>query len=100
MWRAVARPFYELRGSFLEKVQTFLYLRLSPSHTTNKLRSVFSPATRYGGFTDNSDWIASRHQIAEVTEGIVSEVKAYRDTIKNSEFETRNVFERENIQLT
>ena len=100
MWRAVARPFYELRGSFLEKVQKFLYLRLSPSHTTDKLKSVFSPATRYGGFTDNSDWIASRHHIAEVMERGVSEVQAYKDYIKNSEFETGNIFGWENIQMT
>ena len=37
---------------------------------------------------DNSDWIASWHRIAEVMEVRVSDVQAYRDYIKTSEFET------------
>ena len=36
----------------------------------------------------------TRHRIAEVTEGRVSELQAYSEYIKNSEFETRNIFER------
>ena len=75
-------------------------LGLLPAHTTDKLKSVIGPATISGGLTDHSDWLVSRNRIAEVTEGRVSEVRAYRDYIKNSEFETRNVFERENIQMT
>ena len=69
---------------------------LSPSHTADKLKYIFAPATRAGGLTDNSDRLTSRHCIAEVTVGRVSEAKAYSDYIKNSEFETINVFEREN----
>ena len=38
----------------------------------------------------------SRHCIAEVTADRVSQEKSYSDYIKNSEFETMNVFEREN----
>ena len=36
------------------------------------------------------------HRIAEVTGYRVSEEKAYSDYVKNSEFETINIFEREN----
>ena len=82
------------------KTPKFVDLGLSPAHTTDKLKSVFNSATRAGGLKDNSDRIASRNSILEVTEGRVSKVQAYRDHIKNSDFETRNVFEQENIQLT
>ena len=85
---------------FLVETPKFVDLRLSPAHTTDKLKPVIGPATRAGGLKDNSNWIASRHFIAEVTGGRVSEVQVYRDYIKNSEFETINVFERENIQMT
>ena len=87
-------------NSVLGKTPKFVDLVLSPAHTTDELKSVIGRTTRAEGLTDKSDWLASRHRIAEVTEGKVSEVQAYRDYIKNSEFETRNVFERENIQLT
>ena len=76
---------------------------LLPTHTVDKLKSIFSAATRAGGLTDNSDGIASRHRIAEVTVDRVSEAKAYSDYYKNSEVETMNIFERENnsgTQLT
>ena len=63
----------------------------SPSHTTDKIKSVISPATRAGGLTDHSDWIAPMHRIEEVTERRVSKVQAYSDYNKNSEFETINV---------
>ena len=59
-----------------------------------------APATRSGGLTDRSGWLAFRHRIKDVTKGGASEVKAYRDYIKDSEVETRNIFECENIQLT
>ena len=42
----------------------------------------------------------SRNRIEEVREGRVREVQAYSDHTKNSKFETINVFERENIQMT
>ena len=69
-------------------------LGLTPAHTSDKLKSIFAPATRAGGLMDNSDGLASRHHIAEVTVDRVSKAKAYSDYIKNSEFETRNCFER------
>ena len=49
---------------------------------------------------DHSEWLASRHRIAEVTADRVSEAKVYCDYIKNSKFETMNVSERENISET
>ena len=54
---------------------------------------VIGPATKAGGLTDNSDTLTSRHRIAKVTADRVSEVKAYSDYIKNSEFEYVKVFE-------
>ena len=84
----------------LSETPKFMDLRLSAVNIADKLNSVFSPVTRAEGLKDHSYWLASRHRIAEVTEGRVSKAQAYSDYIKNSEFETRNVFERENIQLT
>ena len=75
-------------------------LGLLPAHTTDKLKSVIGPATISGGLTDHSDWLVSRHCILYVTEGRVSEVQTYSEYIKNSEFETRNVFEQDKIQMT
>ena len=89
-----------LSNPFLDKNPKFVDLRLSTINTADKINSVFAPVTRAEGLTDHSDWIVSRHRIAEVTSDIVIEAKSYRYYIKNSEFETRNVFERENIQLT
>ena len=60
--------------SVLGKTPKFVDLGLSPAHTTDKLKSVIGPATRSGGLTYNSDWIASCHFIAEVTEVKVREV--------------------------
>ena len=42
----------------------------------------------------NGDWLASSHGFDKV-----SKTKAYRNHIKNSELETRHVFEQENIQI-
>ena len=84
----------------LGKTPKFVDLRLSTVHTADKLNSVFTPVTKTEGLMDNSDWLASRHRIDEVTEGRVSEVQAYSDYIKNPGFENRNIFERENIQMT
>ena len=46
---------------------------LSPAHTSDKLKSIFAPATKAVGLTDNSDGLVSRHRIAEVTADRVSE---------------------------
>ena len=85
---------------FLGEAQKFVDLRLLTVNTAGKLNSVFNPFTRAEGLTDHSDWLASRHRITEVTEVRVSEIQAYSDYIKKSEVETRDVFERENIQMT
>ena len=37
----------------------FVDLQLSAAHTADTLKTVFFPATRSGGLTDNSDGIAS-----------------------------------------
>ena len=76
---------------------------LLTAHTADNLKSVIGPATRAGGLTVNSNRLTSSHGIAIFSADRVSEVKAYSEYIKNSEFETMNVFERENssgIQLT
>ena len=84
----------------LGETPKFVDLRLSTLNRADKLNPVFAPVTRAEGLTDHSNWLASRHRIAEVTADRVSKAKAYINYIKNSEFETRNVLERENIQLT
>ena len=84
----------------LGKTSKFIDLGLSPRHTQDQLKSVIVPDTRAGALTDNSDWLAYRNRIAQITEGRMCEVQAYIDYIQNSKFETRNVFEWENIQLT
>ena len=78
----------------------FVDLERSPDHTVDKLKTIFAPATRAGGLTDNSNGLTSRHSIAEVTSDRVIKAKAYSDYIKSSEFETMNVFERENDSRT
>ena len=74
----------------------FVDLGMSPAYTTDKLKYVIRLAARAEDWLDHSDWIVSRHRIAEVTEDRVSKAEAYSDYIKKSEFETMNVFEQEN----
>ena len=83
-------------NSVFGETPKFMDLGLSPAHTADKLISIFAPATRYGVLTNKSYDLASRHRIVEVTADRVSEEKVYSGYIKNSEFETMNVFEREN----
>ena len=68
-------------NSVLSETPKFMELGISPTHTADKLNSVFSPATRDGGLTDNSYWLASRYRIAEVTEERVSKVQSYSNYI-------------------
>ena len=84
----------------LGKTPKFVDLRFSTVNIEDKVNSVFIPVTRSEGLTDHSNWHAYRHHIAEVIAYIVSKAKAYINYMKNPEFETRNSFERENIQLT
>ena len=83
-------------NSVLGETPKFVDLGLSPAHKTDKLKSVIGPATRVECWSDHSEWLASRHRIVKVTTDRVSEAKSYSEYIKNSEFETMNVFEREN----
>ena len=61
-------------NTVLGETQKFVDLRLSTVNTADKLNSIFAPVAKAEGFTDHSDWIASRHRIEEVTEVRVSEV--------------------------
>ena len=79
-------------NSVFGETPKFVDLGLSPAHTADKLKSIFFPATRVGGLTDNSDGLTSSHSIAKVTADRANEAKAYSDYIKNSEFKTMNVF--------
>ena len=83
-------------NSVFGETPKFVDLGLSPAHTTDKLKSVIGPTTRAKDWLDHSDRFASRHHIAEVTADRVSKAKTYSDYIKDSKFETMNVFEREN----
>ena len=76
----------------LGKTQKFVELRLSTVNTADKLIYVFTPITIAEGLTDHYYWHTSMYSITEVTEGRVSELEAYSDYIKNSEFETGNMF--------
>ena len=51
-------------NSVFGKTPKSVDLGISPAHTADKLKTVFVPATRTGGLTDNSDGFASRHCIA------------------------------------
>ena len=83
-------------NSVFRKTPKFVDLGLSPTHIADKLKSIFVPATRAVGLTDNSDGLTSSHGIVKVIADRASEGEKYSDYIKNSEFETMNVFEREN----
>ena len=84
-------------NSVFGETPKFVDLGLSPAHTADKIKSIFAPTTRARGLADNSNRIKSMHRIAEVTVDRLSEEKLYSDYIKNSEFKTMNVFEREII---
>ena len=87
-------------NSVFGKNPKFVDLGLLPAHTADKLKSIFVSTTRARGLTDNSDRLTSSHGIEKVTADRASEAKAYSDFIKNSEFETMNVFEFENNSKT
>ena len=55
----------------------FMDFRLSPTNTTARLKSVISPTTIVERLTNGSNWLASRHDIEEVTVERVSKAKAY-----------------------
>ena len=87
-------------NSVFGKNPKFVDKGISPAHKADKLNSIFVPATRVGGLTDNSDGLTSSHGIVKVTADRASEAKVYSDYIKNSEFEIMKVFEFENVSGT
>ena len=87
-------------NSVVAENPNFMDLGLSPANTKDKLKSVIGPTTRVEWLTDSSYWLTSRHGCKEVMVGRVSEEKAFSYYIKNKEFETMKVFERENISVT
>ena len=62
-------------NSVVVKTLNFMDFRLSPACTTDKLKYVIGPTTRVERSTNGSDWLASRHDIEEVTVERVSEAK-------------------------
>ena len=68
-------------NSVFGKNPKFVDLRLSTTHTADKLKYIFAPATRAGGLTDNSDGLMYRHHIAEITADRVSKAKVYSEYI-------------------
>ena len=58
-------------NSVLGKTPKFVGLGLSLAHTMDELKSVIGPTIKSGGWTDHSDWLASRNLILEFTEGRV-----------------------------
>ena len=76
----------------------FINFGISSVNATGKSNSVFAPSNKAESLNDTGgglkgDWLASSYDIKRVIE-----TKAYSNHIKKSELETRNVFERENIQ--
>ena len=68
-------------NSVLGETPKFVFLRLLPANTADKINFFFAPATRAEGFMGSSNCIASSHGIAEVIADRVSKAKAYRDYI-------------------
>ena len=68
-------------NSVVAESPNFMDFRLLPDNTTDKLKSVIGPTTRVEGLTNGYEWLASRHNIEEVTVERVSEAKAFSDYI-------------------
>ena len=69
-------------NSVVTESPNFMDLGLSPTSTTDKLKSVIGPTTIFEGLMDISNWIAYTHGCKKLTMGIVSEAKAFIDYIK------------------
>ena len=88
-----------LASSVLRKSPKFINFGLPSFNATGKPNSVFAPSTRAKRLNGterenlNGDSLASSHYFERV-----SETRSYSNHINNSELETRQVFERENIQ--
>ena len=68
-------------NSVFSETPKFVDVVLLPTHTADKLKSIFTPATRAGGLADKSDGLTFSHGIAEVKVNRVSETKAYSEYI-------------------
>ena len=75
----------------LGKTPKFVDSRLSTVNTADKQNSVLAPIAIAEGLMGSSNCLTASHGIAEVTAYWVSETKEYRNYIKNSEFETKNI---------
>ena len=64
-------------NTVLGETPKFMDLQLLTVNTAEKLNSVFTPITRAEGLMGNSNWLAARHGIAEVTADRVIKAKAY-----------------------
>ena len=88
-----------LASYVLSEIPKFINFGLPFLNSTDQQKSVFAPSTRAktlngtGRENFNSNWLAYSHGFERVRETTV-----YSNHIKNSELETRQVFERENIQ--
>ena len=88
-----------LASAVLSEIQKFIHFGLLSFNEMDKPNIAFSlyirAKTLNGTERDNfkADWLASRRDFETV-----SETTAYSNHIKNSELETKKVFEQENIQ--
>ena len=88
-----------LASSVLSESPKFINFALLSFNATGKPNSVFVPSTiaKSLNVTErvklNDNWLASSHGFERV-----GKTRAYSNNIKNSGLETRQVFERENIQ--
>ena len=89
-----------MSNSDVAKIPSFMDFRLSPASTPDKLKSIIGPTMRVGGLNNGSNWLASRHDIEEVTVERVREEKANSNYIFENVFETIKVLEQGNISLT
>ena len=88
-----------LASSVLSEIPKFINFGLPSFNATDKPNIAFAPSTRAKSLNGtkreklNGNWLASSHVFERV-----SEMTAYSKHVKNSELETRKVFEQENIQ--
>ena len=87
-------------NSVVTKSPNFMYFRLSPTNTPDKLKSIIGLTAIVGRLMNDFDWLVSRHDIEEVTVKRVSEEKVSSKYIKKKQFKTMKFFERENISVT
>ena len=62
-------------NSVVTKSPNFMYFRLSPTNTPDKLKSIIGLTAIVGRLMNDFNWLVSRHDIEEVTVKRVSEEK-------------------------